>query len=71
MKSIIFLIFIIISFSIISSKRLTPGDVFKGSNSHQSNSQNSQNIKAIPISTGAPTSNNAHAHIRGGKPKQC
>ena len=69
MKSIIFLIFIIISFSIIASKRLTPEDVFKGSKSHQSNVQNWKQRNKEKTSFGPPTTNNAHASTIVKKPK--
>ena len=67
MKSILFLIFIIISFSVISSKRLRASDIFKRSKSHPTNAQNLQ-IRKEPIRiikcTGPPITNYPNAAPR-------
>ena len=73
MKSILFLIFIIISFSVISSKRLRASDIFKRSKSHPTNAQNLQ-IRKGPIiksgSTGPPITNYSNAPPKTkGKPR--
>ena len=73
MKSILFLIFIIISFSVISSKRLRASDIYKRSKSHPTNAQNLSNREEPKIkssSTGPPITNYPNASPRSkGKPR--
>ena len=63
MKSILFLIFIIISFSAISSRHLRPSDIFKGSMRHPSPANGFK--KVFPTPCGGPaTYGTSHAPVK-------
>ena len=69
MKSILFLIFIIISFSEISSKRYTLNNIFKRSKSYPLNVQtlqynNRNRYAVIPVTVVPPISDNSEARSR-------
>ena len=69
MKSILFLIFIIISFSEISSKRYTLKNIFKRSKSYPLNVQtlqynNRNRYAVIPVTVVPPISDNSEPRSR-------
>ena len=64
MKSIIFIILIIISFSAISSKNLRARKIFKGSRNHPPSNRhisNGNEYTFTPVSFGPPMVRNPHA----------
>ena len=66
MKSILFLIFIIISFSAISSRHLRPSDIFKRSRRHPRPANGFKNGSPIFTPCGGPvTYGNSHAQASG------